>query len=88
MEVRSGSGYTQFGGATLPLQMFHPIRWTEFQKRRDVLPWPSREELGMAVTICSTVSPEEVDERAAAELSRMDERVQAFDMNNPHLRYS
>jgi hypothetical protein len=31
---------------------------------------------------------EEVDERAAAELSRMDERVQALERDNPNLRYS
>jgi hypothetical protein len=88
MDVRAGSGYTQFGGATLPLQMFHPIRWSEFQKRRDELPWPTREELGTALSTCSNVSTEEVDDRAAAVLSKLDERIQAFDMENPHLRYS
>ncbi|MBX3180322.1 MAG: type IV secretion system DNA-binding domain-containing protein [Candidatus Hydrogenedentes bacterium] len=88
MDVRSGSGYTQFGGATLAVQMFHPVRWLDFQQRRDVLPWPSLEEIGVASATEAAVSPEEVDERAISVLARLDARIQKFDDENPHLRLS
>lgn len=88
MDVRSGSGYTQFGGATIPLQMFHPVRWSDFQERRDSLPWPTLEELGITRSVCAAVSPEEVDERAVAQIAQLDERIQAFDDEYPQFRFS
>ena len=88
LDIRSGSGYTQFGGATLPLQMFHPIRWSDFKRRRDVLPWPTLEDLGLRVATQSTVSPEEVDTLALAKLADLEARIREFENENPHLRFS
>lgn len=88
MDVRSGSGYTQFGGATIPLQMFHPVRWSDFQQRRDTSPWPTLEELGITRSVCAAVSPEEVDDRAVAQIARLDERIQVFDDEYPQFRFS
>ncbi len=88
LDIRSGSGYTQFGGATLPLQMFHPVRWSDFKRRRDVLPWPSVEDLGFRGATQSTVSPEEVDTLALAKLAELEARIRAFENENPHLRFS
>lgn len=88
LDIRSGSGYSQFGGAVLPLQMFHPIRLAEFQKRRDITPWPSREELGMRSTTIAAISTEEVDAGKAEILAKLDEFIQAFDEEFPNLRFS
>lgn len=88
LDIRSGSGYTQFGGATLPVQMFHPIRWSDFRERRDELPWPSLEELGIESATVASVTPEDVDERAIAVLAELEARMQKFEDENPHLRYS
>jgi hypothetical protein len=88
MDVRSGAGYTQFGGAAIPLQMFHPVRWSDFQKRRDELPWPTLQELGARVAMQSTVAPDDAEDRALAVLARLDARIHQFDEENPHLRFS
>lgn len=88
MDVRSGAGYTQFGGSVIPLQMFHPVRWTDFQQRRDTMPWPTIDELGRESAVQSTVSPEEVDDRASEVFARLDQRIKQLDEEHPHLRFS
>jgi hypothetical protein len=88
LDIRSGSGYTQFEGACIPLQMFHPINLADFQHRRDTAPWPSREELGLRASTDSTMCAKEVDERAASVLARLDEYIRVFDEKYPDLRYS
>lgn len=88
MDVRSGSGYTQFGGATLPLQMFHPVRWSDFRERRDTIPWPTLAELGNSSAVEASAAPEEVDQRAAALFAQMDLRINQLDEENPQLRFS
>lgn len=87
-EIRTGSGYTQFGGTTLPVQMFHPVRWSDFVQRRDTMPWPTLDDLGRKSAVVSSVSPEEVDRRAMEALSRLEAKVQGLDEEFPNLRFS
>lgn len=88
MDVRSGSGYTQFGGATLPVQMFHPVRWSDFRERRDSTPWPTLAEMGPTCAIEAKVVPDEVDQRAASIFAQLDLRINQLEEENPQLRFS